>query len=116
MHASSREHYVVRDLACKMKALAFFVVLTCTCCAMSKRLKLQAAPRLSEKKPKLSDFGRISHVTASALSKVLEKARRDGIPDAVSATSVGRHRREAVDKDTDFGKSYLEKNKNRKLG
>ena len=84
-------------------ALALLAGLLCALAAvgtaMSKKQKLAESP-----KPRLSDFGRVSHVTAAALSKVLEQVRDEGMPDAIAATSVRRHRSEAVDKKTRFGK------------
>ena len=55
------------------------------------------------KRPRLSDFGRVSHVTARALAQVLRQVREEGLPNAVSTSSIRRHRREDVRRETDFG-------------
>ena len=55
------------------------------------------------KRPWLSDFGRVSHVTARALAQILREVREQGLPDAVSSSSIRRHRREDVRRQTDFG-------------
>ena len=55
------------------------------------------------KRQRLSDFGRVSHVTARGLAAVLRQIQEEGLPDAVSRSSVARHRREDVQRQTDFG-------------
>ena len=55
------------------------------------------------KRQRLSDFGRVSHVTARGLAGVLRQVQEEGVPDAVSRGNVLRHRREAVQRHTDFG-------------
>ena len=55
------------------------------------------------KRQRLSDFGRVSHVTARGLAAVLRQVQEEGLPDAVSRSSVARHRRQDVQRQTDFG-------------
>ena len=55
------------------------------------------------KRQRLSDFGRVSHVTARVLAAVLRQIQEEGLPDAVSRSSVARHRRQDVQRQTDFG-------------
>ena len=71
--------------------------------AREARRCLTMTDRPPPKKPKLSDFARVSHVTASGLSGVLQQVKDQGLPGALSATSVRRHTRDAVFKRTDFG-------------
>ena len=61
-------------------------------------------PRITmTKRPRLSDFGRVSHVTARALAQILRQVREQGLPEAVSTSSIRRQRREDVRRETDFG-------------
>jgi hypothetical protein len=55
------------------------------------------------KKVKLSEFGRASHVTARGLSGVLRYIQEHGMPDALSRTSVARHRQGDVYVETEYG-------------
>ena len=55
------------------------------------------------KRPRLSDFGDVSHVTARVLAQVLRQVREEGLPNAVSTSSIRRHRREDLRRETDIG-------------
>ena len=55
------------------------------------------------KKPRLSDFGRSSHVTASALSRLLQEVRDRGLPDSCSRSSIQRDRQRILNEPTPFG-------------
>ncbi|CAK0853126.1 unnamed protein product [Prorocentrum cordatum] len=56
------------------------------------------------KKPRVIDFGRGAHVTAQALSQILDQVRREGVPDASSPSTIQRERQRAAFQDTSFGK------------
>ena len=55
------------------------------------------------KRQRLSYFGRVFHVTPRGLAAVLRQVQEEGLPDAVSRSSVARHRRQDVQRQTDFG-------------
>ena len=52
---------------------------------------------------KLTDFGREFFVTAKALASVLKQLKEEGFLDAMSASSVARHRKEIAHQTTEYG-------------
>ena len=55
------------------------------------------------KKVRLTDFGRQSHVSNSALCSVLKLVKERGLPDALDRSSCRRQRQEDVNVQTRFG-------------
>ena len=55
------------------------------------------------KRPRTSEFGRRSHLTAAALSSVLQEVRELGMPEHFSRRTVQRDRQRIVNAETPFG-------------
>ena len=68
----------------------------------------QSSGRREPKRPRVGDFGRQSHVTASALAKLLGQVRDEGLPASFSASTVARERRTTANQDTKYGPLIVE--------
>jgi hypothetical protein len=69
-------------------------------------LNRDGLPTMAEppnKRARLTDLGRDSHLTNSALAAVLRQVRDDGMPEAFSETTQRRHRRQVAETSTIFG-------------
>ena len=68
----------------------------------------QSSGHREPKRPRVGDFGRQSHVTASALAKLLGQVRDEGLPASFSASTVARERRTTANQDTKYGPLIVE--------
>jgi hypothetical protein len=55
------------------------------------------------KKAKVGDFGRTSHLTASALEAVLLQVKKDGVPEHCSRKTIRRERHKVAYQNTEHG-------------
>ena len=55
------------------------------------------------KRPRTSEFGRQSHLTAAALSNILQEVHQFGMPEHFSPRTVQRDRQRIVNAETPFG-------------
>eukprot|EP00959_Pyramimonas_sp_CCMP1952_P050772 1060802-Pyramimonas_sp.AAC.1 len=58
---------------------------------------------VAAKKPRLTSFGKKSHVTASALAALLDEVSVEGLPEAWSRQTQARHRAALCQQTTSFG-------------
>ena len=74
---------------------------------MMKKQKTQhggsASSDAPPNRPQFIDFGRESHVTASALHKIFKQIREQGMPDAISRSTGARQRHAIACQSTFFG-------------
>ena len=74
---------------------------------MMKKQKTQhggsASSDTPPNRPQFIDFGRESHVSASALHKIFKQIREQGMPDAISRSTGARQRHAIACQSTFFG-------------